>query len=243
MGIEIKSTGSCLPERIVTNDDLSTFLDTSDEWITTRTGIKTRHISVGETTSDMASRAAEVALERSGLSAQQIDLVICATVTPDVCVPMVASNVKKALGVEHAAAFDLNANCSSFIYAVTTACSLMESAGYRNAVVVGSDTNSQIVDWSDRATCVLFGDGAGAVVLSRSERKGILSSFLGGAIDRDNVLLCRNSRDRTPFDLTHEEQKPKVEMSGQGVMRFAINAFVEAVGEVTAKAQKNSRRH
>lgn len=236
MGIQIISTGSYLPELTVTNDDLSKFLDTSDEWITTRTGIKTRHIAAGETTTDMGVKAAALALERSGLDKDEIDLIICATVTPDVCAPMVASNIKKALNIERAAAFDLNANCSSFVYATTTAASLMEYCGYKHAIVVGSDSNSQIVDWTDRSTCVLFGDGAGAVVLSTTDKRGIISTFLSGAIDVDNSLVCHTKRDKTPFDQAEQTEKTKVVMNGQGIMRFAIGAFVEAVETVTAKA-------
>lgn len=236
MGIQIRSTGSYLPELIVTNDDLSKFLDTSDEWISSRTGIRQRHLSAGESTSDMGAKAAKMALEKSGLRPEEIDLVICATVTPDVCVPMVASNIKKALGIGHAAAFDMNANCSSFVYAVTIAQSLMGSCGYRNALVIGSDTNSSIVDWTDRSTCVLFGDGAGAVVLSQAEGRGIISTYLGGAIDTEGALLCRNKRDNTPFDKTEQEGNSKLQMNGKGVMRFAIGAFEESVTAVTKSA-------
>ena len=236
MGIQILSTGSYLPALTVTNDDLSKFLDTSDEWIRTRTGIRARHIAVDETTTDLGTAAAKTALERSGLSADDIDLVICATVTPDVCAPMVASNIKKALHIEHAVAFDMNANCSSFVYAVTTALSLMQCCGYRNAIVIGSDTNSQILDWQDRSTCVLFGDGAGAVVLSQTGRRGILSTFLSGAIDTEDSLVCHRLIDTTPFGRPAHQQKPKVVMNGQGVMRFAINAFIEAVDAVSQKA-------
>ena len=128
MGIQFLATGSYLPGDVVTNEDLAQFLDTSDEWITTRTGIKTRHIAKGETTSDLAVEAARAALSGSGLDPEQIGLVICATVSPDISVPMIAAKVKRALGIENAAAFDLNANCSSFVYTTTTAYSLMQPA-------------------------------------------------------------------------------------------------------------------
>lgn len=236
MGIQIISTGSYLPPLTVTNDDLSKFLDTSDEWITTRTGIHTRHIAVNETTSDMGTQAAKTALERSGLDADDIDLVICATVSPDVCVPMVASNIKKALNIEHCVGFDMNANCSSFVYALTTAASLMEYCGYRNAIVVGTDTNSQILNWQDRSTCVLWGDGAGAVVLSRTDKKGILATFMDGMIDKDGALVCRNKRDVTPFHPNYYDEQGKVIMNGHGTMKFAVNAFSDAVHSVLKKA-------
>ncbi|WP_040197773.1 3-oxoacyl-ACP synthase III family protein [Candidatus Soleaferrea massiliensis] len=237
MGISILSTGCFLPEKIVTNDDLATFLDTSDEWITTRTGIKTRHIAVGETTSTMGAKAAAQALERSGLSPDEIDLVICATVSPDVCCPMVSANIKKALQIESAATFDINVNCSSFIYAIAIASSMMQTCGYRNALIVGSDTNSQIIDWSDRSTCVLFGDGAGAAILTKDDRRGILSSHLDCIIDQDNMLYCANKIDPTPFsDHAVQGADTKVSMHGSGVMRFAIHAFHDAVEIVTQKA-------
>lgn len=236
MGIQIISAGSCLPELVVTNDDLSKFLDTSDEWISTRTGIRQRHIATNETTTDLGVNAAKIALENSGLSCNDIDLVICATGTPDVCAPTVAANIKKELGIESAPAFDMNANCSSFVYAITVAESLMKNCNYKNAIVIGADVNSQILDWEDRATAVLFGDGAGAVVLSNTENKGILSTHLDCVIDHDNALACNNKIDSTPFLKADSERNTKVVMNGKSVMRFATKAFSEAVNTVVEKA-------
>lgn len=236
MGIQIISAGSYLPELVVTNEDLSVFLDTSDEWISTRTGIRQRHIATSETTTDLGANAAKMALENSGLSCKDIDLVICATGTPDVCAPTVAANIKKELGIESAPAFDMNANCSSFVYAITVAESLMKNCNYKNAIVIGVDINSQILDWEDRATAVLFGDGAGAVVLSNTESKGILSTHLDCVIDYDNSLACNNKIESTPFFKADSERNTKVAMSGKSVMRFATKAFTQAVNLVLEKA-------
>ncbi len=233
---QIVSTGSYLPKLVVSNDDLSTFLDTSDEWISTRCGINTRHIATDETTSDMATNAARNALEKSGLSVDDIDLVICATITPDTCVPMVASNVKRDLGIASAAAFDLNANCSGFVYAITVADSLMKCCGYKHAIIIGADTNSQIIDWTDRATCVLFGDGAGAVVLSNTENKGIMSTYLDCQIDTDGFLSCFNRLDKTPFSENQRTDNVKITMNGSRVMRFAVKALSKSVKTVAKKS-------
>jgi 3-oxoacyl-[acyl-carrier-protein] synthase-3 len=236
MGIQIIAAGSSLPELAVTNDDLSKFLDTSDEWISTRTGIKQRYIATKETTTELGAKAARIALQNSGLSKDDIDLVICATGTPDVCAPTVAANIKKELGIESAPAFDMNTNCSSFVYAITVAESLMKNCNYKNAIVIGADVTSQILDWKDRGTAVLFGDGAGAVVLSNTENAGILSSYLDCIIDKDNSLACNNKIDSTPFFQSDPERVTKVTMSGKSVMRFATQAFTEAVSAVVTKA-------
>lgn len=236
MGIQIISAGSCLPELVVTNDKLSEILDTNDEWICTRTGIKERHIATKETTTDLGVNAAKIALKNSGLSKDDIELVICATGTPDVCVPTVAANIKKELEIESAPAFDMNTNCSSFIYAITVAESLMKNCNYKNAIVIGVDVTSQILNWEDRSTAVLFGDGAGAVVLSKTESKGILSSHLDCVIDHDNSLACNNKINSTPFFKSNIQRNTKVVMNGRSVMRFATKAFTEVVNSVVNKA-------
>ncbi len=236
MPVQIVSAGSYLPELVVSNADLAAFLDTSDEWIRTRSGIGTRHIARNETTTDMGAAAARAALQKSGLQPDNIGLVICATVTPDTRVPMVAATIKKALGIESAAAFDLNGNCSGFIYAITVADSLMKSCGYDHAIVVGSDTNSQMLDWTDRSTCVLFGDGAGAVVLSRTDRRGIIATHLDCIIDSDTALLCPTPHDATPFYAPERADSAKLLMQGRKVMRFVVKAFVESLKQVTNAA-------
>lgn len=236
MGIQVISAGSYLPELVVTNEMLSEFLDTSDEWITSRTGIKQRHIATDETTTDLGVKAAKIALENSGLSKEDINLVICATGTPDACVPTVAANIKKELGIESAPAFDMNTNCSSFVYAITVAESLMKNCNYKNALVIGVDVNSQILDWQDRSTAVLFGDGAGAVVLSNTENEGIIASHLNCIIDKDNALTCYNEIYETPFYKKENDKNLKVSMNGQAVLRFATRAFTDVLNAVVEKA-------
>lgn len=236
MGIQVISAGSYLPQLVVTNEMLSEFLDTSDEWITSRTGIKQRHIATDETTTDLGVKAAKIALENSGLSKEDINLVICATGTPDACVPTVAANIKKELGIESAPAFDMNTNCSSFVYAITVAESLMKNCNYKNALVIGVDVNSQILDWQDRSTAVLFGDGAGAVVLSNTENEGIIASHLNCIIDKDNALTCYNEIYETPFYKKENDKNLKVSMNGQAVLRFATRAFTDVLNAVVEKA-------
>lgn len=236
MGIQVISAGSYLPKLVVTNEMLSEFLDTSDEWITSRTGIKQRHIATDETTTDLGVKAARIALENSGLSKEDINLVICATGTPDSCVPTVAANIKKELGIASAPAFDMNTNCSSFVYAITVAESLMKNCNYKNALVIGVDVNSQILDWQDRSTAVLFGDGAGAVVLSNTENEGIMASHLNCIIDKDNALTCYNEIYETPFYKKENDKNLKVSMNGQAVLRFATRAFTDVLNAVVEKA-------
>jgi 3-oxoacyl-[acyl-carrier-protein] synthase-3 len=237
MSIQIISTGSYLPELVVTNDDLSKFLDTNDEWITTRTGIKSRHIATKETTTDLGTKAAKIAFADSGLKAEDINLVICVTYTPDTCVPAVAANIKKGLGIEHAVAFDMHANCSGFIYGVTVAESMMKNCGYKHAIVVGVDLNSQVVDWKDRGTCVIFGDGAGAVVLSNTDKRGIIYSHLDCLIDPDNYLTCYKKIEKTPFSDFQQLGNTTLSMNGKEVMNFAIKALIETLDLVLEKAK------
>ena len=239
MGIQIISTGSYMPDLVITNNDLSSIINTSDEWITSRTGIKERHIAANETTTDMGIRAAEIALERSSIPKDDFDLLICATMTPNVSVPMVSSNIMKALKIKNAIAFDINAACSSFVYAISVASSMLESLKYKNAIIVGSDTMSQIVDWQDRMTCVLFGDGAGAVVLSNTDSNGIISMHLHGVIDEENVLTCNYARNVTPFNCQEIDKRSKLLMDGQSVMQFAVTAFANTINTVLLNANKS----
>jgi 3-oxoacyl-[acyl-carrier-protein] synthase III len=177
--------GSYLPSRVLTNAELSRMVDTTDEWITQRTGIRERHIAAeGETTSDMALKAAQAALAAAGLDAQSIDLIVLATSTPDNTFPASAVSVQAGLGITHGAAFDLQAVCSGFVYGLATADGLLKTGAHKRALVIGSETFSRILDWKDRGTCVLFGDGAGAVVVELQQQpgtredRGILSAHL-----------------------------------------------------------------
>jgi len=169
----IRSCGAYLPERVLTNDDLAKMVDTSDDWIAARTGIRQRHIAAdGEMTSDLAVNAATAALERAGIEAGDIDLIVLATSTPDQTFPATATAVQARLGIDHGAAFDLQAVCSGFVFALATADNFLRSGNHKRALVIGAETYSRILDWEDRGTCVLFGDGAGAVVLEAQLHPG-----------------------------------------------------------------------
>ncbi len=168
--------GSYLPERILTNAELATQIDTSDEWIVQRTGIRQRHVAAeGEFTSHLAIKAAQAALAHAGVDAQSIDLIVLATSTPDNTFPATAVAVQNGLGIHHGAAFDLQAVCSGFVFALTTADNFLRSGAFKRALVIGAETFSRILDWNDRGTCVLFGDGAGAVVLDAQQQPGLSS--------------------------------------------------------------------
>jgi len=173
----VRGVGACLPERVVTNDELAKRIDTSDEWIVQRTGIKQRHIAAdGETTASLGTRAAARALAAAQLTPADIDLVIVATSTPDYTFPATATQIQAALGMAHGVAFDLQAVCSGFVFAVTTADKFLVSGSHKRALVIGAETFSRLLDWEDRTTCVLFGDGAGAIVLEAQASDGSLAS-------------------------------------------------------------------
>lgn len=181
----VRGVGSHLPDRVMTNAELARLVDTTDEWIVQRTGIRQRHIAAeGETTSDLAVKAAEAALAAAGLQAEAIDLIVLATSTPDRTFPASATAVQMRLGITHGAAFDLQAVCSGFIFALATADKFLRSGSHRRALVIGAETFSRIIDWTDRTTCVLFGDGAGALVLEAEEQpdgqppRGVLTTHL-----------------------------------------------------------------
>ncbi|AJR24256.1 MULTISPECIES: beta-ketoacyl-ACP synthase III [Sphingobium] len=227
-------TGSALPVRSVTNAELAQTVDTSDEWIVERTGIRTRYIAgEGETTATLATDAARAALEAASLSAQDIDLIVLATATPDQTFPATATIVQAALGINDCVAFDVAAVCSGFLYAITVADSMICSGAARNAIVIGSETFSRILDWEDRTTCVLFGDGAGAVVLGAEEstdgKRGILASKLH-ADGRHNQLLYVDGGPSTT------QTVGKLRMKGQEVFRHAVTNLASVLTEVMAAA-------
>jgi 3-oxoacyl-[acyl-carrier-protein] synthase III len=221
--------GSYLPPRLVSNADLEGVVETTDEWIVQRTGIRQRHIAAeGETTSVLGLRAAQAALEDAGLTAQDIDLIICATSTPDYTFPSVATQIQAGLGMHHGAAFDLQAVCTGFVYAVATADNFLRAGSHKRALVIGAETFSRILDWSDRTTCVLFGDGAGAIVLEAQEGKGtgadrgVLTSQLrsdGRYRDRLYVDGGPGSTKTTGF----------LRMEGRDVFRFAVGMVTDVV--------------
>ncbi|MBU3104157.1 beta-ketoacyl-ACP synthase III [Clostridium gasigenes] len=237
--VVISGIGAYAPSNIVTNEDLSAIVDTSDEWILDRTGIKERRISTGEDTSNIATKAAILAIERSGVQKEDLELIIVATITPDMCTPSVACMVQKELGAKGATAFDINAACSGFIYAIQIAESMMKIHGFKNALIIGAETLSKIIDWKDRGTCVLFGDGGGAVVLTESNTKGIINTFSKSDGSKYESLVAGAFDVENPYALNVVKRNNKVQMKGGEVFKFATAAIVEAVKEVLLNTDCN----
>jgi 3-oxoacyl-[acyl-carrier-protein] synthase-3 len=237
MHSRIAGTGRYLPANVLTNDALAARVDTSDEWIRTRTGIRQRHIAADhEKTSDLALAAARAALEDARLAPADVDLIIVATTTPDAIFPATACTVQAALGAHGGPAFDVQAVCSGFVYALALADRMIASRMARNALVIGAEIYSRILDWNDRGTCVLFGDGAGAVVLVPSEQPGILSAHLH-ADGRYRDILCVPGQVRNGA----VEGRPFVHMDGQGVFKFAVRVLADVAEEaLTANRLKAS---
>ena len=229
--VGIIGIGSFVPEKILTNKDLEKIVDTNDEWISERTGIKVRHIvAEGENTSDIAAKAAERALKDAGLIADDIDLIVVATATPDMLFPATACLVQNKLKAGKAAAYDLAAGCSGFMYAIVTASQFIKTGLYKHVLVIGAESLSRILDWTDRNTCVLFGDGAGAVVLGEvPEGYGILGSNLG-ADGSGGDLLClpAGGTSRPATEETVRERLHFVHMAGNEVFKFAVKVMGEA---------------
>ena len=225
MRAQIIGTGSCLPEKIVTNDFLSTIVDTSDEWISSRTGIRQRHIAVEETTASMSTEAGRRALESAGVKAEELDLIIVATCTPDTLVPNTACLVQSELGAVNAVAFDISAACSGFVFALNLVDAYMQAGVHKTALVIGAETLSRIVDWSDRSTCVLFADGAGAAVVRAAER-GVIASTQGSDGTRGGAIYVKNRENYNPFV---QEQKPMEYMDGGEVFKFAVKKVPQSI--------------
>lgn len=231
MSIKFLGTGSYVPEKVVTNDDLAKLVETSDEWIVQRVGVSQRRISVDETAADMAIKAAKAALADAKVSADEIDLIIAASVSSDSVAPTVAGFVQKAIGAS-CPAFDVNSACSGFLFALDTAVSYIMRGGIRNALVIGAERMSKIIDWTDRSTCVIFGDGAGAAVIAPGN--GYLASKLftdGG----DEVIDIPSYGGDSPF-YTREKKKPYAFMDGQETFKFAVSKMTDDVKELVAKA-------
>jgi 3-oxoacyl-[acyl-carrier-protein] synthase-3 len=234
--------GMAVPERILTNHEITMMVDTTDDWIRQRTGILERHIaSEEETTSTLCLRAAQAALEVANLTPSQLDVIIVATVTPDHAFPSTACLLQDALGAEKAAAFDLSAGCSGFVYGLSIASDMLAAGDHRYALVIGAETLSRIVDWTDRNTCVLFGDGAGAVVLQASPASGgILSSVLGADGSGGEMLILPAGGSALPATSeTVIKRQHFVQMQGRQVFRFATRIMVEAAEQALKKAAQD----
>lgn len=247
----ICGTGSYLPEKVMSNDDWEKRVETSSEWILDRTGIQQRHISSShETSAYMGTQAAKRALEAAGKSAQDIDMIIVATGAPDKIFPSTACFIQKQLGITHnCPAFDIQAACTGFIYALSVADQFMKSGQIKCALVVGSEMMSRLINWSDRGTCVLFGDGAGCVLLERSEEPGILSTYLYADGNQDEILSVDNIQLADHTGMIPEVEKtdtpslaisdyyPYVKMDGKRVFKVAVTRLGELVEEIKNKHQ------
>ncbi|WP_163876959.1 beta-ketoacyl-ACP synthase III [Paenibacillus favisporus] len=239
--VGIIGTGKYVPEKILTNSDLEKMVETNDEWIVSRTGIRERHIASPEqATSDLCYEAALKALESAGMSAEELDLIVVATITPDTFFPSTACILQDKLGAKKAAAFDLSAACSGFVYGLATASNFIKTGMYNNALVIGADTLSRITDYTDRNTCVLFGDGAGAVILGEvPEGRGFQSFDLGAEGAGGTLLKLEAGGSRLPASQeTLEGKKHYIYMNGREVFKFAVRVMNTATEDVLRKACK-----
>ncbi len=234
MRTRIIGTGSYLPETVVTNDDLSKIMDTSDEWISSRTGIRERRLVKEETTASMSVAAAERAMENAGISPQEIDLIIVGTITGDCVTPSTACEVQAQIGAENAVAFDINAACSGFMFALHTADAYLQTGIYKTALILGAETLSKIMDWNDRSTCVLFGDGAGAAVV-RGDTAGLLAYDQGSDGAKGKVLLCENRKNNNPL-VENPADLSYTHMDGQEVYKFAVTTVPASIQKVLDQA-------
>jgi 3-oxoacyl-[acyl-carrier-protein] synthase-3 len=233
----IVGTGSYLPERILTNADLEKMVDTTDEWIVTRTGIRTRHIARDdETTSDMAAAAANRALEAAGVAPDAVDLILVATVTPDMLFPNTASLVQEKIGARRAYGFDIEAACSGFIYAMAAARNYIAAGEAETILVLGAEKLSMVTDWTDRGTCVLFGDGAGAVVVRRGDSGGVLGSVMGSDGALADLLNIPAGGSRMPASAeTVAKRMHSIRMVGNEVFKHAVRCMCDAGHRVVQK--------
>jgi len=235
----IIGTGSYVPERVMTNADLEKIVETSDEWIHSRTGIRERRIAgIEQPTSDLAANAAKAAMENAGIKPDEIDLIICATVTPDMFFPSTACFVQTKIGAVNAACFDISAACSGFLFGVETARQFIATGTYETVLVIGADKLSSIVDWTDRNTCVLFGDGAGAAILRHREgSKGILATRMGSNGGLAEILHIPGGGSACPVTAENADQKPAtIRMNGRETYKQAVTAMVESSKQVLEEA-------
>lgn len=235
MTARIAGIGAYVPETIVTNDDLAKIVETSDEWISSRTGIRERRISTKEGTSDLAAEAARRALEAAGVKPEELDLIILGTSSPDCNYPSGACEIQAKIGAVNAAAFDISAACSGFIFAMNIVQGFFKSGIYQTALIIGAETLSKVVDWDDRSTCVLFGDGAGAAVL-KNEESGIIDMLMGSDGTKGEALKC-TSRSLGNFLTGERPELGFMTMDGQEVFRFAVKRVPESIESLMKRNQ------
>lgn len=241
MTTRIVGTGSALPARVVTNKELESFLDTSDEWIKERTGISSRRAATTETTTSLAAEACLKALEDAGKKPEDVDLILAATVSPDCTFPCLACEIQAAIGADSATAYDINAACAGFLFALNSATAYIECGMYKNALIVGAEVLTKIVDWTDRSSCILFGDGAGAAFIEATEEEGVVAMEQGANGKKGMVLYRYETPVQNPFcdKAAQENEEPKSEflvMNGQEVFRFAISQVPQSIHKVLEKA-------
>lgn len=241
MGVRVTGVGAYLPPHTVDNDTLSTIVDTNHEWIVTRTGIERRHISTGETSVDMSEYAARQAIEDAGVDPGEIDLVIVATVSPDNLFPSISCQLLSRLGIGEVMAFDLSAACTGVLYAINVVRGMIESGAHKKALIVGVECLSRVTDWTDRGTCVLFGDGAGALVLEQSEENGVLSCYSSARSDESDALYCRSYPLQNPWCEDTDERPMFTRMNGKEVFKFASFAMVDGVEKAAEMAGRTLR--
>ena len=245
-----RSIGAYAPEKILTNEDLSHMVDTTDEWITKRTGIKERHIAAdNETTSDMGVEAAKLAIERSGIPANEIDMVVCATISPDYfCMPSTATIISNKLGLGNVTAFDISAACTGFVYILSIAKAFIESGMKKNVLIIGAEKLSSITDYTDRGTCILFGDGAGAALISATDNKdeAIIDVHTGADGTYADLLMTPNGGTGSPHDaLDNEAGACFMQMKGNETFKVAVRTLTKDVVEILAEnnIQSDSVKH
>ncbi|MFA9413440.1 MULTISPECIES: beta-ketoacyl-ACP synthase III [unclassified Streptococcus] len=228
----ISQVAHYVPSQVVTNDDLAAIMDTSDDWIASRTGIRERRISQTEDTSQLATAVAEQLLQKAGLTAEELDFIIIATITPDSMMPSTAALVQGALGATRAFAFDVAAACSGFVFALSTAEKLIQSGLYQKGLVIGAEVFSKILDWSDRSTAVLFGDGAGGVLLEASDHQYFLAESLNTDGTHGQALQSGKSGFSSPFAAMAEQADSRVQMNGRAIFDFAIKTVSKSIRQL-----------
>ena len=233
---KIKYTGAYVPENIVTNADLEKLVETDDEWIRSRTGIERRHISMGDNTSDLASKTAWKIIKKGGIDPTDIDLIIVATVSPDCMSPSTACTVQAAIGAVNAVAFDISAACSGFVFALSTADKFIKSGTYKNALIIASEVLSKHINWSDRSTCVLFGDGAAGAYIERSETPGIIAEDIGCDGTKGKSLGGARNTAANVFNGLEKFDDPYIYMDGKVIFDFATRQVPKSVNKLLEKA-------
>lgn len=242
--LKVLSTGICVPEKVLTNQDLEKMVDTSDEWIVTRTGVRERRISdKGISTGDLGAASARMALKNAGMTAEELDLIMVATASGDHLFPSTACIIQEKLGAKRATAFDISAACSGFLYCLTVAHSLLNIGAFGNALIIGAETLSKITDYKDRSTCVLFGDGAGAMLVRLGEdKKGIFASHLGSDGSFSSLLNLPAGGSRMPASIeTVEQNLHYIKMNGNGLFKVAVRAMEEAAIYTLKKVKLTSK--